>query len=99
MTNNQKMNLIISLVKRQFPKGADGNLVVGILAQALKDSFCFEYIERYMARRFLRGDMYMIMMAGVEPEWIRSVIKKIGLDISPQTGQLCPKQQEEKANG
>lgn len=37
--------------------------------------------ERSLAANFLRGDIYPAVLCGVEADWIRSSIKKVGCDL------------------
>jgi len=92
--DHKKVSAVRRLLSRQFPKSPGGRLMCAVVCQAISDAFDPRlYTPNPSARpqtinetksseasahRYLCGDMYHANLAGVEPEWIRMVIKRAG---------------------
>jgi len=82
-TENKKAHLIIRRIASQFPDSFHGRLMLGIVGRALLDSIenGLDY-EAHNARDYINGTMHHAELCGVDSEWIRRVVRKIGLNYS-----------------
>ena len=78
LTPVQKAKLAMKKIGPQFPW--KGRLMWGIVSRAIVD-VAEDRGAGGSARRYLRGPMPHAVMCDVNPDWIRSVIGKIGLEI------------------
>lgn len=77
---------IVRKIGYQFPNCPEGRLMLGIVAVALNDLITNRQggeheVYRERAARYLQGDMWHALVAGVDPEWIRAQLKIAGIDI------------------
>lgn len=88
-TSREEFVLMHGLVKKiccQFPTCGEGQLMCAVINVALTDLITNRQgaeIERYRenAARYLRGEMWHALVAGVDPEWIRLQLRIAGFDI------------------
>jgi hypothetical protein len=97
-TSRESFDLMHGLVKKigcQFPDTAEGRLMLAVINVALSDLITNRRgteIERYRenAARYLSGDMWHALVAGVDPEWIRLQLKIAGFDIEGLGNGMAP---------
>lgn len=63
-----------------FPNDDVGNLWLGVLERAFLD-LCEPGQEREDAQRWLKGDMDVMQEFGIDPDYIRLVVKQAGLEL------------------
>jgi len=77
----QPKTLLISAVIKKigphFVKSPEGAMWTAALRVALID--LNSRLHRASALKFLNGPMHLMQLAGVDPDWIRDVIKRAGL--------------------
>lgn len=81
-SNNTKARLAYQLGKKisyQFPDSPEGRLWAAVVRQAIQDLCGRTNIARNHAVRYLFGRVIVAEMCGVDPDWIRSQVKKAGL--------------------
>jgi len=75
-----RMNMVIKKIRPQFGSTHEANLMFGVVETALYDSV--EEDSRYepiMARKYLCGEILHASICGVDTDWIRDLIRKVGL--------------------
>lgn len=92
------MHALVSKISCQFPNTAEGRLMLAVINVALSDLITNRRgpeMERYRdnAKRYLRGDMWHALVAGVDPDWIRLQLKIAGFDIEEQRYGMAPVEQ------
>jgi len=100
-TSRERFDLMHALVKKiscQFPDTAEGRLMLAVVNIALSDLITNRRgteIERYRenAARYLSGDIWHALVAGVDPEWIRLQLKIAGFDIGGTPNGMAPVEQ------
>jgi len=88
-TSREQFVLMHGLVRKicyQFPACAEGQLMCAVVNVALTDLISNRQgieIERHRenAARYLNGEMWHALVAGVDPEWIRLQLRIAGFDI------------------
>ena len=71
---------VLRTIKPQFIEGPDGRLMYAIVAGAISESVKMKGTDYPLqARRYLFGDIIHAELAGVDVEWIKSVMQKYGL--------------------
>jgi len=77
------------LIRTQFPESSEANLMMAVIEQALRDLLIGDvesngkiipHADRASAARYLSGSIHHAEICGVESEWIRRVLAKVGLD-------------------
>ena len=93
-TDSEKVKAVEMVVSHQIGESVEARLMYKIFSQALHDAFFVEkgkkgkiatnYSEiiRQDAKRYLRSSMPHLVAIGIEPEWVRRLMKKAGLDIA-----------------
>lgn len=97
-SSRQTFDVMHGLVKKigcQFPDTAEGRLMLAVINIALTDLITNRRgpeMERYRdnAKRYLSGDMWHALVAGVDPEWIRLQLKIAGFDIEVTGYGMAP---------
>lgn len=76
-----RMAFVASIVKRQMPKTPESNLLFAILEQATKDVFdeSQHRTNHRSAKEFFNGNMECVAMVGINPDWVRTLLKKAKL--------------------
>lgn len=100
-TSRQTFDVMHGLVKKigcQFPDTAEGRLMLAVINVALSDLITNRRgteMERYRenAKRYLSGEMWHALVAGVDPEWIRLQLKIAGFDIGRTPHGMAPVEQ------
>lgn len=92
------MHALVSKISCQFPNTAEGRLMLAVINIALSDLITNRRgteIERYRdnARRYLSGEMWHALVAGVDPEWIRLQLKIAGFHIEVTGHGMAPVEQ------
>ena len=75
-----KAKLALRKLSYQFPQGFEGWLRYKILRQAVLD-LCDPKANAEDAKGFLRGNMEVIQEAGLDPSYIRRVLKTMGVEL------------------
>lgn len=61
----------------------EARLMAEVFIQAVRDGFATDNkADADEAQRYLDGPMPHVQLLGVDPEWVRSVLQRIGLDPS-----------------
>jgi len=96
-TDSEKVKAVEKVVSHQIGESVETRLMYEIFSRALHDAFFVEkgkkgkkgkiatnYSEiiRQDAKRYLRSSMPHLVAIGIEPEWVRRLMKKAGLDIA-----------------
>lgn len=84
MTKQKKASLIARKIRSEFPDTPEANLMFAIIYQALKDAASVDaahltYAERESAIDYLQGDIPHAAICGVDSDYIKKVIKHVGL--------------------
>ena len=83
LTDRQRVTAACSKIRTQFPDNPEAKLSFSVVSQAIKDAYCPNHgckeLDITNARDFLQSEMLVATISGVEPEWIRLVLRKIGL--------------------
>ena len=79
----QRFKVISSMIRPEFPATPEGQLFAGVVLQAIEDvmvprSKGAEPHDRTSAFRYLAGDMWHAHKAGVDPDWIREILFRVG---------------------
>lgn len=80
----KRIKLFEKKVFPQFPESGAGFLMFSIVLQAVRDAYDDTVYphEQRSGYAYLNSDMPHAQMAGVDPDWIRFVLKKIGLPLT-----------------
>jgi hypothetical protein len=80
MARKRSLYEIIKTINYQFPQTPEGILCVSIIGRAIYD-YLTDYKETgiYDAEDYLAGDMNECVMCGVEPRWVRDVLRTFGI--------------------
>jgi len=95
VTENTKARAINKKIRPQFAASPEGNLMFAILERAILDLAKVEtkktlskreedmrFLERRQAASFLKGEITCAGLCGVDPDWVRKVIKDGGLSLN-----------------
>ena len=75
ISRQQILPLFRRKVSPQFPNTPDGRLMFVVVAQAVSDLQNSQ--NRYDANKYLQGRMIHAEVCGVDPQWIRNVLRSI----------------------
>lgn len=83
-TDRQKISEIVRRIKPAFKKTGEERLCFEVIHMAIRDAAYItetrtSLIERRAAKLYLAGRMYHAEICGIDPDWIRRVIKNVGL--------------------
>lgn len=71
------ISVIMKKITPQFVSTPEGNMWAAALRIALVD--LAHPTHKHSALKFLLGPMPQMQLAGVEPDWIRSIVRRAGL--------------------
>lgn len=88
------MHALINKIRCQFPDTPEARLMLAVINIALVDLISNRRgteIERNRdnAARYLSGEMWHALVAGVDPEWIRLQLKTAGFNIQGARHELA----------
>ena len=72
-----RFRFVSSIISTQMPKSRESALMLAIFDQACNDVFLKDH--RDSARRFFSGQMECLSAWGIDPDWVRSLIKRAQL--------------------
>lgn len=72
-----KAMAVLRKIKLQFPDTPSGSLMYSIIAQAVRDLFTKS--GRESAVKYLHSDMIHAEVCGVNPAWIKRLLKQAGV--------------------
>lgn len=85
---DQRAKVACRMIMTQFPSFPEGRLMGAVVCGAITDlnisilSGEETALLRRKAMTYLNGPMKHAELAGVEPEWIRLIMKRVGLDFT-----------------
>lgn len=81
LSDREKALVVIRKIKPQFPSSQEGQLMLAVIEQALKDlvSKKCEISARASAETYLTGYMAHAEVCGVDSGWITFVARRAGL--------------------
>ena len=78
-----KAVLVAKKIHPQFPSTGEGQLMFSVVNQALVDSVATDKkadkCERKSAIRYLQGSIFHAETVGVDSDWIKDVMTRVGL--------------------
>jgi hypothetical protein len=78
-THHELVRAAMKKIGYQFPTIPEAQLMKEVLRQCLTDLDSDNRSERDSAIKYLREDLTCCEVCGVDPDWVRSVLAKIGL--------------------
>jgi hypothetical protein len=86
MTDAQKAKLVASKIRGTFPKSSGGLLCYAVVERALLDAFANRTskeheICRDTAIEYLKKEMPHLDLSEVSSDWIRRLIRQVGLKL------------------
>ncbi len=80
LSESKRAVLAIRKIRPQFPVDKpEGKLMFAIVESAIRDAFGIRKIEIRSGNLYIRSSMPHAQICGVDPDWIRSVLKKLNL--------------------
>lgn len=77
--NHKLLHQVARKIGYQFPGSPGGKLMFAIVRQSIIDLNSKSYHNG--AAHFLAGEMSPALLCGVDPEWIRLVLKRAGIKL------------------
>jgi len=81
LKNTDRSRIIEKKIRTLFPETPEAKLMLAIVVRAVQDASTGKGVKSAAGKSYLRGNMPHAEICGVNPGWIRRVIKKVGLSI------------------
>ena len=81
MTRTQRIDAVCQKIRYQMPDTDDGDVMFGVIRQAVKDLYSKRKAVRVAAEKYLAGHIDAAEICGVESEWVRRVLREGGIDL------------------
>jgi hypothetical protein len=83
LNSNIKLSMITTVLKPQFPNSVEGDLMLGVILQSIRDLYDDEIpLTHYHTKVFLSKIMPPAEICGVDSGWVTKVIKGCGVDLT-----------------
>lgn len=75
----QRVRMLERTLWTQMPHMPEARLMLGVICGAVTDACMGARGVRIAAYNYLRGEIPAAQVCGVDPDWVRIVIKRLGL--------------------
>jgi len=75
-----RVRMVLHKLSPLTPQDACGRLIWAVVEQAVRD-LAWNAVVADEAKRYLRGPLWHASLVGIDPEYVRRVIRQVGIEL------------------